>query len=921
MAMILLSSPDYQPITIHKIEEAIDHIMPIFPDLIKDELIREIESRQAITMMGQIQILEDNTNHIEWLEENKSSISWDFWMRYEQWLRSSGSPLEAINSRDNITDKILGLLENPLRPGEWDRRGLVVGNVQSGKTANYAALINKAVDSGYKIIIVLAGIHNSLRSQTQLRLDHDVYGYDSQQTRAASALYPGIGVGGIDRRPRIHTLTDNSETGDFRKERVVGFAPGGDPVLLVVKKNVSVLKNVLSWVKNYASPVEGDSQRRVIPNTPILLIDDEADNASIDANSAPRDKNKKPMFEIDPTRTNGLIRQLLNSFEKRSYVGYTATPFANLFIFPSDNLTDSSSVFGGDLFPESFIVNLPIQSNYVGPVQVFGLIEDDEAGTIKKEGYPIVNIIDDYDLSFPSKPKMKKDWVVPQLPDSLKMAIRVFIISCAARHARGQINVHNSMLIHVTRYTSIQEQVKKLVHSEVISLKRRLNFGDANLIKGTWAELEEIWENEFLPKTKIMKELSIGASIKDLTWTEIKPQIIPAIDKVLFKLINGKAKDILDYYEHSKDGLNVIAVGGDKLSRGLTLEGLTVSYYLRHSNMYDTLLQMGRWFGYRDGYVDLCRLYTSRELRDWYSYITLAYEELRNEFDKMVVLGSNPREYGLKVRSHPAGLQITATNKLKHSKKMLISFEGILVETFAFQKKLDVIEQNYKITDKWLRDLGVPHNSYSNKHYIWQGINGKRISELCDSIIFHEDVRSGSQKILGRFILKQMKKGYLTDWTVVLISSSIGKEYELGGRKIGLTERGDISLAVGKLFDREKYLINKNHIISPEHEMIDLTEDQCNEALRLTHIKNKKDNKPEAINPSPVFIKKVRSPQKGLLLIYPLDPSKPMEKIAHSPYPFIGLALSFPSIEQSEPVEYDVNVVYKSLFGEEPNED
>ena len=137
------------------------------------------------------------------------------------------------------------------------------------------------------------------------------------------------------------------------------------------------------------------------------------------------------------------------------------------------------------------------------------------------------------------------------------------------------------------------------------------------------------------------------------SWEEVSSQLPDVVSDIQVRMINGTAKDALDYSEYEGAGLKVIAIGGDKLARGLTLEGLCVSYFLRASRMYDTLMQMGRWFGYRPGYLDLCRLYTTPDLSEWFGHIADAAEELREEFDIMAATGATPREYGLKVQSHP----------------------------------------------------------------------------------------------------------------------------------------------------------------------------------------------------------------------------------------------------------------------------
>jgi hypothetical protein len=199
-----------------------------------------------------------------------------------------------------------------------------------------------------------------------------------------------------------------------------------------------------------------------------------------------------------------------------------------------------------------------------------------------------------------------------------------------------------------------------------------------------------------------------------------------AASRIEVKSIHGGSGEALDYFDH-KNGLSVIAVGGNKLSRGLTLEGLSVSYYLRASRMYDTLMQMGRWFGYRGGYVDLCRLFTSRELNEWFCHITQASEELREEFDYMSdVAGSTPEQYALKVRTHPGVLQISATNKMRSAITVQISWAGRLVESYEFKKDIAIIDNNFKNTQKFIATLPSDFISKPNA-FVWYDIPAEQV--------------------------------------------------------------------------------------------------------------------------------------------------------------------------------------------------
>jgi len=508
----------------------------------------------------------DPSRHVPWLPGKKGSIQWRFWNRYMTYLeRDFGMAPTVVNNLHELTDMILERIEEPARDGPWDRRGMVVGSVQSGKTANYIGLINKAVDAGYKLVIVLAGIHSNLRAQTQLRVDEGVLGFDTQKNRKLDNSNQWVGVGRLPgERLVMHSLTSSAEDGDFNKTvaETQNVMIGSDPVVLVIKKNSRLLGNLIKWVLHVAGSDDPDTAKRVVRNVPLLLIDDEADNASINT------KDKAAAQGVnDVTAINGKIRKLLEAFEKSAYVGYTATPFANIFINPAAETPEH----GDDLFPRSFIVNVKPPSNYVGPGKVFGLDGDVDAGILAQDGLPIVRQIDDYAAQSAFPPRHKKDHVPTELPASLKRAIRCFILACAARRARGQGKKHNSMLVHVTRFVDVQNHVVQLVRDEIVALQRRIEFGDGSRKPTVRDEMRELWETEFVPVSQALGEDAGPA----LTWEQVDAELHGAASKFVILPINGFAKEALDYKEHEAEGRNVIAVGGDKLSRGLTLEGLS----------------------------------------------------------------------------------------------------------------------------------------------------------------------------------------------------------------------------------------------------------------------------------------------------------------------------------------------------------
>lgn len=877
-------------VTVQEVETAVDTFMKMnlpIPDS-RELLIRKVEELFTIRQDEFGTILKEDENN-PWLNEKRSEIDFEngFWGNYRQYLEEEkGFAPEVINRLDLLSDSILDNLFDPTEKIKINKKGLVVGQVQSGKTANYTGLICKAADAGFGLIIVLAGIHNNLRSQTQIRIDESFLGFDTQHTRAFDQRSIKIGVGrpGFGKSNVAHSLTSSLDKGDFTQAAANALGLNfetPDPIIAVIKKNPHVLRRIHQWL---AAQADEDTQLgRVIRNKSLLLIDDEADNASINISNDPERQSS----------INGWITQILNLFGKNAYVGYTATPFANIFI-PLDDQ---------NLFPRNFIKNIPAPSNYIGPEKVFGfssLNEDETSNTV----LPIVNRINDYRDFVPDRHK-KDDQKPSTLPESLKRAIRCFIITCAVRRLRGQARVHNSMLIHVSRFVLWQDHITELVSNQFIYYRRGIDQNDPVILDEFKSTFEQD-ENGYRSFVTVSQQI-LDSELKNLDsqtqvhlWSDVLEHLNDAAARIEVKSIHGGSGEALDYFDH-KNGLSVIAVGGNKLSRGLTLEGLSVSYYLRASRMYDTLMQMGRWFGYRGGYVDLCRLFTSRELNEWFCHITQASEELREEFDYMTdVAGSTPEQYALKVRTHPGVLQISATNKMRSAITVQISWAGRLVESYEFKKDISVIDNNFKNTQEFISRLPANFAPKPNA-FVWFDIPAEQVINFFEGMQSVENLKKAEPRKIIQFINAQLKNGELTDWRIALMNKKTPKQSKLnlGGKE---TE-------IGQWFRREDennsnedlFYIRKSHIISRKDEFIDLTESELDEAKRLSgnvEIPNGK-----------IVRERIRDPKKPLLILYLLDPDEslwkyPMEKGIN---PFVGYAISFPKSNYNAPVSYAVN--------------
>lgn len=933
--------------------KAVQAMAPFAPTGVDEgQLVAELLHLFSVSV-GQATALDDPTEHRPWLPDRRSQVQWRFSNRYMTYLdRDFGMPPASAMSLDNLTDMVLARLEDPQRLPPWDRRGMVVGSVQSGKTANYIGLICKALDAGYKLVVILAGVHNNLRAQTQLRLDEGVLGFDTQKSRKLNSDSRWVGVGRLPGdRLVVHSLTSSADNGDFSRKvaEIVGVMLGGDPVILVVKKNSHLLANLLKWILHVAGSEEAAMGRQIVRGVPLLLIDDEADNASINT------KGKPGAGDADSvTAINGKIRSLLDAFEMSAYVGYTATPFANIFINPE---TEAPTKFGPDLFPRSFIINVKPPSNHIGPPKVFGLEGDPDAGIEGREGLPIVRTVADHETVFPAK--HPKDYVPTELPESLRRAIRCFILTCAARRARGQDRKHNSMLVHVTRFVEVQGHVRDLVSAELKGLQRRIEMGDGNRSPTLVAELEALWQSEFAPTSQALGDAA-GPAVR---WDEVSKQLHSAAAKITVLCINGHAKDALDYKEHEADGCSVIAIGGDKLSRGLTLEGLSISYFLRTSRMYDTLLQMGRWFGYRPGYLDLCRLFTTQTLVSWYRHIALAEEELRREFDYMVASGLTPVEYGLRVRTHPDGMTVTALNKMCYGRTLELSWAGVLAQTTNLPKEPTRIAANLKTTEMLLTAIpSMPSfvGAGPRPIRVWSKVGGELVARFVGSLQFPPASLRASGEQLAAFIRKQIAKqpAELTSWTVALISNAQARAEirvrQVAGFDVGLIERSPENQTETSL------ALRKANILSPDHEGLDFRECDFGQAwFDAIHDKRElkddlewlqgqvgqpggevaraltirwQDAEPPKLRKPAVgtqtrangrVLRVLRRPEHGLLLIYPVlppekvtvegEPDEPTNLDPAGP-PIIGVALSFPTSATVLGVEYRVNKVWATTI-------
>ena len=823
-----------------------------------------------------------------WLDGARSDIDFYYWNRYRRLMAEKGLSGQVLGGLGNVTDRILGLLENPEKPGRWDRRGMVMGHVQSGKTANYIGVVTKAADAGYRVIIIIAGLQNKLRNQTQRRVDEGFIGFSSMAGSQRQLLKQTVlGVGRYDSRYRPSAFTTAHR--DFHK----GIAESlnvplqnlRQPAVFVIKKNPSTLRNLIDWLQTHNAQLRTDTIRE-----PMLLIDDEADNASINI--------KHRMDEI--SRINGQIRELLNLFERSNYVGYTATPFANIFIDPDSE----DQMAGHDLFPRDFIVSLDPPTNYFGAARVFR----DSADTVLRD-------INDHEDLLPTSHRI--DHVVTGLPASLKGAIRVFVLARAIRLARGQDRSHNSMLVNVSRFVAVQQQIRNEIQAFVDRIASSVRINGARPVN------EALEDPEIAELHRVYREHY--DSVCGKSWSQVQALLHASVSAVSIVEINSRAAGSLDYSEYETSGLNVIAVGGLSLSRGLTLEGLTVSYFLRRSMMYDTLFQMGRWFGYRDGYDDLCRVWMPEEAQGWYDHIAESIDELRDELARMQSANAMPRDFGLKVRSHPDTLLVTARNKMGtgQTHTVLIGLANRFVETAILHRDRATLQANLRAAVRLVDDMRIGGKAPENGEPRGSGRLVRDVPvEMVDAFLGAFRNHPGSPATESdpvRRYIDLRSDDELDRWDVLFVGVRHPTERSLVDRRLGFSlvcQRR----AAGKRSDKRTLMVtNKQRVSSRGITKIGLTDAQVQKAEN-DYDANRLSPSGGAPNYPDWIYGRVRS--RPLLVIHLLAIGDEGDDLSRNT-PVAAWSISFPgTIHRESRVEYVANTTwYQEHYGDDDSDD
>jgi hypothetical protein len=973
-----------------------------------------------------------------WLtKERKEELknSWNYSDRYFTLLEQSGRSEKVMYETRTTSLEILGKMGDPKSREEFYFKGLVVGSVQAGKTQNFNAVINRAIDSGYGLIIVLAGLMEDLRNQTQLRIENDVIG-EGLDIDNNTLVKKGVGkirrFGNMGDSSVTQVISITSAKSDFKKTLLDADFSLNHTNILVCKNNVSVLRNLIVWLHDYLE--ENKDQHDI----PLLILDDEADNASLN--------NEGKKGREYASKTNGHIRALLALFKRKTYLGYTATPFANILAdrnaAPENNWIVKYKVRGqteekvlqqvDNLFPDDFIVLLNPPTNYVGAKQIFETTKPiDNKAELK---IPLVELVDDNIEHFPDKVystsngelvgvlkiKSQNDWnekigqfnsyldfadygeyrrqtrssrtsdgFPRRLPDSIKESILCFILTIAIRESRKpsmvnsmMFNPHNSMLIHISRYTLWQNSLKELIDLYLRDLQSSLQLDDPSNPSSIFAIFKRIWfkyyssiiehVSDYLPKgydDEFLKPISFE-TIKNNFLTD-------AIKGIEVKAVNSLTSDKLVYPKNTPK--KYIAIGGNRLSRGFTLEGLSINYFVRSTDYSDALLQMGRWFGYRPGYLDCCKLFITRDSMEKYDLVTRTIEELEIEFRKMEEKNKTPANFILRVKKHPGTLKITRPSILKNTLEVNWSYQDSLEQSTNFDIRKQKIEE---VWEQFKSNVVRKHN-FENKRKENGSDAGFLIAQtdiagILEILKQENNFGKETSDSIIKFIERCQEVGKLTNWTIAIKTTGRAKVNE--GKGILKSEESnlpiDITMTVrrgpssedGVKYFREKFVQGNifgasgksANLISAGLDLsILLTETQI-KASEKEFIENKKkyyhekypewtekqvNKKAEEVNiPERVYREKM-SDQEGLLLIYILDSYYVFlqEKGKEDPEmkafvenegidlntPLIGYAIGFPPIDPDPGGEYvhgdygieeDEEIEYNEVDSELPDD-
>jgi hypothetical protein len=880
-------------------------------------------------------VIDESADYERWIDKRTQEIEWNYFKRYIHYLRGLERPVDVIRNTEKSTLAIIERLGDPSRDIDQLQKGLVLGSVQSGKTANFNGVINRAIDAGYDMIIVFSGIMEDLRYQTQRRINYDVIGLGE----IGNQINQDVGVGRIQKFGKDGLYQINSITTtllDFKKSMVDSNFDFTNQRILVCKKNVSVLTNLIYWLKS-SLPAGSDRLTKSL-----LIIDDEADNASL---------NNLGYKGVEyASKVNGHIRALLNLFKRRSYLGYTATPFANILqdqhgSLENDDAWEIPYRYQGQqqvikcslspgLFPDKFIYKLAAPSNYLGPRRFFSTGLEQEGD----QKIPLIETI----------PEFSKDeqFVFGDeetvLRKSLTDAVDCFVLSIALRYCRNSVlevlpgyTQHHTMLIHISRLIADQNLASDQINKYITYLSKKIGTDGINDPRGIYEKLHLQWNRFFAYKVanieSFLPEDYNTDGLKPCSWEEISSLLPDAVKNIMVKAINSLTGEKLVYPE--TEAKKYIAVGGNRLSRGFTLEGLTINYFLRDTNLYDALLQMGRWFGYRPGYIDACRLFIDAATEDKYNFITTALCELEDQIENMEIQKKSPKEFELRIRKHPDILKITRASILKNANEVRYSFQNIVKQSVHFKLEKENLETAWSGLNGLFNKMPFTRQE-DDGFYTFDGSVGDLSRFLDLPSLFLQN--SFPKEDMLHYISKCNDQGMLTNWKIAIRRTGVGREINEGGLKLKLTRRSGPKVTEAPYYSELKNEMlftasgkSANIMTSGSDEALGLSQESVDKAILefRTYKKQKliegNISEAEALERSnnttiPGYIfRKIRSKSQGLLLIYLIDlkyvfhnselETAATEKGININIPLVGYALSFPEIDNDPGAIYLAN--------------
>jgi hypothetical protein len=747
-----------------------------------------------------------------------------FWPGLKAMLESDPGWSAAVPSLDHSSTDLVGLLADP-HTSEIRTRGLVLGYVQSGKTANFTATVAKAADAGYRLFIVLSGVHNALRRQTQLRLEEQLA--DLQPTKWLQ-------------------LTDEHRDFGNPVRALPLLAQPNLRLIAVVKKNVSRLTRLRDWL-------EQANRDGALDTCPVLIIDDESDQAS---------PNAARNAELDRTKINQRIVELLR-LPRVAYVGYTATPFANVLIDPRDI---------GDVYPRSFIYSLPKPPTYFGSRELFGGEVSEDEATADDAPHDMIRPVSDEEADRHSAKRLASEGV--EITSALGDAIKWFLLATAARRVRTGQPKHSSMLVHTTM--RVDPQLEYL-----IPIRQHIKWIAQAVDAGVTVGLRSMWGEE------CDREPAARHALDAVLFEDVLAELPRVLDDVSVIADNGRSTNRLIY---GKEPATVIAVGGNTLSRGLTLEGLVSSYFLRSSSTYDSLLQMGRWFGYRPGYADLPRIWTTHQLAEDFEFLANVEDALRREVERYRTTdGATPANLPVRILMHPR-LHVTAAAKMQFAVSGDASFSEQRPQTTYFaHQEAGVINKNLTAVRELISAASSDHILAERQasKAVMRDVPADLVEAFIDAYQFHRSSELTSS-LLNRYIEGQRAAGALSLWNVVVV----GRQPPSRTIALGLDELSPL-ITRSKLTRSEPLVANIGTLMSRPDRVADL--------LVASAVKPRPDPELQALR---------NSSGRALLLIYPIDKdSRPKAGVTYrtalnATGDLIGVAFSFPkAAPDSEPID------------------